>query len=290
MAHLPPAGGYVEIQDERILLGGEAANTATALNAWGAYIELAGNSLGMSAEFEALREQLRSKGLNTHLLEGGIGEGPQVAPVCDIYITPDGERTMFGMGFGRMNAGRPVEHLPFQAGEWFTAEPNMGDRAREAVRAAAARGMKLYLMDFIREDDPIFPGSFWQSSTDWAGHRNNMQRNVHWLQAFVAKHACFAILSDGPNGFVAGSPQHPVRAYPPFPAPEVLDTTGAGDMFRAGMLLGLDRNWSIPECLRFASAAGCLKCASLGATSRVPSEAEIVAHIAAHPAVARQYE
>jgi hypothetical protein len=165
----------------------------------------------------------------------------------------------------------------------------MGVRARDAVRAAQGAGMQMYLMDFIQPDDPIAPGSFWQCSTDWAGHRNDFDANLAWVTDFVNSHRCFAILSDGAGGFVAGSPQHPVRAYPPFPAPAVVDTTGAGDMFRAGMLHGLDRNWPIGRCLAFAAAAGSLKCGSLGATTRVPTIAEIEAHIAAHPEVAATY-
>ena len=40
VASLPPEGGYVEIERELLMLGGEAANTALALQTWGAQIEL----------------------------------------------------------------------------------------------------------------------------------------------------------------------------------------------------------------------------------------------------------
>jgi sugar/nucleoside kinase (ribokinase family) len=107
---------------------------------------------------------------------------------------------------------------------------------------------------------------------------------------FVGRYGCFAILSDGPHGFVAGSKEHAVRLYPPFPAPVVVDTTGAGDMFRAGMLHGLSNDWELPNCLRFAAAAGCLKCRYLGANVVVPEVQEIEALIEQNPAVARQYD
>ncbi len=283
---LPSAGGYVEITDETVNLGGEAANTATALVSWGVDVVLAGNSLGSGVDGALLSSLLREKGLPMDLLSE---QDDFTTPVCDIYVTPDGERTMFGKGFSTMRPIQSLESLPFVAGKWFTAEPNMGAVAREAVCAASEHGMKTYLMDFIQETDPVPEGSFWQSSTDWAGHRNNMQRNVQWVKAFVAKHGCFTILSDGPNGFVAGSPVLPVRTYPPYPAPEVVDTTGAGDMFRAGMLFGLENGWSISRCLQYAAAAGCLKCRALGATTDVPTRAEIEAHIAENDDVSRQY-
>jgi sugar/nucleoside kinase (ribokinase family) len=55
------------------------------------------------------------------------------------------------------------------------------------------------------------------------------------------------------------------------------------------MLYGLDRKWALADCLRFASAAGCLKCQYLGATSRVPTVLEIQSHIRENLGVAAQY-
>ncbi len=280
----------MEITEELKLLGGEAANTATALTAWGLDVILAGNDLGSGSEGDFLRKLLREKGVS---VMQQAAKSP-ITPVCDIYVTPNGERTMFGQGFSTMLLPEAPEAFPYQAGAWFTAEPNLGETARGVARMATSNGMKLYLMDFYAPGDPIPRGSFWQSSTDWVGHRNNMQRNVEWVKNWVAEQGCFAILSDGPNGFVAGGfaegrGEFPVRGYPPFPAPTVVDTTGAGDMFRAGMLFGLEQRWEVQDCLQFASSAGCLKCRALGATRDIPSVHEIRSHIDANPDVSRHY-
>ncbi len=284
--HLPATGGYAEVTRERIFLGGEAANTANALKRWGVEVELAGNSLGSGEPAAELLKLLESHGLPTTLLVTDQSE----TAVCDIYVTPDGERTMFGRGFGDLGEGSAPEKAPFRRGEWFTVDPNLDDAARRAIRLAEAAGMKLYLMDFLKPEDPIPAGCFWQSSTDWAGVRGNTQKNVQWVRSWVDRHQAFCILSDGPNGLAAGSPNMRARAFPPFPSPEVADSTGAGDMFRAGMLYGLEQGWSIPECLRYASAAGCLKCKSLGATTYVPTFDEIGGLIAENPEIGRQYE
>ena len=289
---LPPLGGYTEVQDESLLLGGEAANTANALRKWGAEVLLAGNGLGAGPDADLLRELISDKGLKPFLVSDNL-DGDEVfgstTPVCDIYVTPDGERTMFGRGFSTMGLTIDIAALPFQAGAWFTAEPNMEEESRQVAKKAAEAGMNCYLMDFLRDDDPIAPGSYWQSSTDWAGHRNNMQKNVQWVKDWVARHGCFTILSDGPNGFVAGSPDIAARAYPPYPAPSVVDTTGAGDMFRAGMLYGLQQGWAQAKCLQFAAAAGCLKCAALGATTIVPTVEKVLGYVEEHAQVSRQY-
>ncbi|CAN5644721.1 hypothetical protein BH11ARM2_BH11ARM2_11350 [soil metagenome] len=286
MPRLPTLGGYVEVESERRYLGGEAANTATALRTWGIAVELAGNGYGEGPEGEELQELVLGHGLPEALL---VDSREGMTPVCDVYITPDGERTMFGRGFSTSTPAIPPQHLPYQPGQWFTAEPNMCNAAREAAKRAAEAGMKVYLMDFYAENEPIAPGSFWQSSTDWVGTRGNVQRNVAWVREWADRHGCFTILSDGPNGLVAGGAGHKPRHYPPFPAPEVVDTTGAGDMFRAGVLRGLHDGWPIGQSLAYGAAAGCLKCRSFGATEDVPSEAEILSLIASQPEVTRVY-
>jgi len=286
---LPTAGGYVEIEQESAMLGGEAANTANALRHWGHEVLLAGNALGSGHDARKLHRLLEASQIPTDWIAPVGQPADQKAPVCDVYVTPDGDRTMFGRGFAQMGPGVPLEYLPYREDEWFTAEPNMGAPAREAVRRALDAGMKTYLMDFYHPEDSIVPGSFWQCSTDWQGTRGNQQKNVRWVQDWVARYGCFATLSDGPNGFVFGGPDWPARAYPPFPAPLMVDSTGAGDMFRAGMLHGLSQNWPVADCLRYASAAGSLKCAHFGATAHVPPEAEIQAFICQNPSVASAY-
>ena len=287
---LPEKGGYAEITSELDLLGGEAANTALALAAWGADVLLFGNPIGTGVDADLLLGMLRASGVNQ--VEFSTDRGHGGTPVCDIYVTPDGERTMFGRGFSdledRMDLTNLRGHL--RAGSWFTAEPNHGVAAREAVRMAAEAGCKIYLLDFLKPDDPMPRGSYWQASTDWIGVRGNTQRNVALVQDLVARNQVFAVLSDGPNGFVAGGLGHSVHAYPPFPCPDLVDSTGAGDVFRAGMLLGLGAGWGLGDCLRFASAAGCLNCLGLGGSSQVPSRKAIERLIQANPQVSRAYE
>jgi sulfofructose kinase len=54
-----------------------------------------------------------------------------------------------------------------------------------------------------------------------------------------------------------------------------LDTTGAGDVFRAGFLYGLLQSWNAPELLRFANAAAAVSCTREGAIASVPTLEEV---------------
>jgi sugar/nucleoside kinase (ribokinase family) len=61
------------------------------------------------------------------------------------------------------------------------------------------------------------------------------------------------------------------------PAFEVnaLDTTGAGDVFRAGFIYALLRGWATEEILRFANAAAAVSCTRLGALGGIPALEEV---------------
>jgi sulfofructose kinase len=56
---------------------------------------------------------------------------------------------------------------------------------------------------------------------------------------------------------------------------EALDTTGAGDVFRAGFIYALLRGWSTEEILRFANAAAAVSCTRLGALGGIPALEEV---------------
>ena len=60
----------------------------------------------------------------------------------------------------------------------------------------------------------------------------------------------------------------------------VVDTTGAGDVFRAGFIHGLLRDWSLERTLAFANAAAALKCTRLGGRPGIPTVAAAEALLA----------
>jgi adenosine kinase len=62
---------------------------------------------------------------------------------------------------------------------------------------------------------------------------------------------------------------------PPVKAYEVVDPTGCGDAYRAGLLYGISRGWDWPTCGRLASVMGAIKIGSRGGQNHKPSKEEI---------------
>lgn len=52
---------------------------------------------------------------------------------------------------------------------------------------------------------------------------------------------------------------------------EVVDTTGAGDVYRGAFAYGLAQRWTLEKCMQFANAAAGLKCRWLGARAGLPT-------------------
>ena len=71
-----------------------------------------------------------------------------------------------------------------------------------------------------------------------------------------------ALVTDGTETF----------AVPAKPVPSVVDTTGAGDLFAAGFLLGLARGLALPDCARLGALAAAEVIGHLGARPQVTLE------------------
>jgi adenosine kinase len=80
----------------------------------------------------------------------------------------------------------------------------------------------------------------------------------------------------GPKGSVilAGGARHEIASVP---AQAVVDPTGCGDAYRAGLLYGIAHGWDWPSIGRLGSVMGALKIAHRGAQNHVATRDEIEA-------------
>jgi sugar/nucleoside kinase (ribokinase family) len=89
------------------------------------------------------------------------------------------------------------------------------------------------------------------------------------LRRLRETHDGLLIVTCGAGGAVALDGDRLVRS-PGF-AVSAVDTTGAGDVFRGGLIFAMLRGCQTEEALRFANAAAAISCTRLGAIDGVPS-------------------
>ena len=54
-----------------------------------------------------------------------------------------------------------------------------------------------------------------------------------------------------------------------------VDTTGAGDVYHGAYIYGILQDWTMSQCMKFASVTAALKCREIGARNGIPSLEEI---------------
>ncbi len=95
------------------------------------------------------------------------------------------------------------------------------------------------------------------------------------LRRLRRSHDGLFVVTLGRDGAVALDGDRFLRS-PGF-AVDVVDTTGSGDVFRAGFICGLLSGWPLERTLRFANAAAAISCTRLGAMTGVPTLDEALA-------------
>lgn len=269
---------YDKIGPATEISGGSAANTiagVTSLGGSARYIgKVATDQIG-----DVFAHDIRAAGVtfDTPALNGG----PQTAR-CIVIVTPDGQRTMSTyLGACAMLGPDDVSEQEVASATITYLEGYLWDRpnAMEAFRKAAKlaagnrRQVALTLSDSFcvdRHRDSFL--SLIRDGVDilFANEAEILSlyetSSLQQAMAAVAQDCSLAAITRSEKGsaIVAGSTVTEVAAQP---VDEVVDTTGAGDLYASGFLFGHAHNKSLAECARLGHVAA----------------AEIISHIGARP-------
>ena len=281
-------------------LGGAPANVACALARLGTPVGLIGR-LGEDAIGAAFRDLFRQRDVAVQALQRDASHPSRVVLV---RRHANGERVFQGFAADQMLDRAELQAvwpgLAEQA-RWLLvgtiplASMASADCLQWVLAQAKAAGLALAV-------DVNWRPTFWNPEADpAAGPTADAQALIQPLleQASLLKlareEALWFFGSDDPAVIAAGLPQQPdvvvtdgaepVRWFiakeagsmPVFPPAEVIDTTGAGDAFTAGLLHCWDR--PVRERLRFASACGALVCGGAGAIDPQPREKDVLAFL-----------
>jgi sugar/nucleoside kinase (ribokinase family) len=246
--------------------GGSCANTMAALASLGARAGYVGkvqrDQLG-----EVFRHDIRAVGVafDTAPLDGG----PPTAR-CLVLVTPDAQRTMATYLGACVELGPDdVDEAQVAAATIVYLEGYLWDRpdAKAACLKAAEVAHRRGLQVALTLSDPFCVDRWRAEFADLIGrHVDILIANeveicsLYGANQFddvldiVRGQVRIAALTRGADGsvIVAGDRVH---VTPAAPIAELVDTTGAGDLYAAGLLYGLTRDLPLPTCGRLASLA-----------------------------------
>jgi len=293
---LGPPGGDPAVDlpvDDR--LGGAPANVACGLARLGTPVAFVGR-LGKDAIGEAFGSLFAVRDVDTALLQR---DAERPSRIVLVHRSRDGERQFQGFA-GNEGAGfadQALEPGPLPQAQWLLigtlplAAPVSAAALRMALRQAQSQGTAIAL-------DVNWRPTFWDATADpSAGPSLASKAKIQPLldQAALIKlareEALWFFNTDDPGAIQQALSQRPdvvvtdgaatVRwqfgaesgQQLAFQTPTVVDTTGAGDAFTAGLL----HRWRATpvERMRFAAACGALVCGGAGGIDPQPTEAQV---------------
>ncbi|WFO74995.1 carbohydrate kinase family protein [Desulfurococcaceae archaeon MEX13E-LK6-19] len=266
-------------------VGGSAANVAIDVSRLGGragiIVKLGLDSFGRMIVDELMREGVDVSGVRVCIDETGF---------TIVIINGDGKIIMYGF----KGASEKLE--PYDVDERFIA------RAKYLHIASLRLDTSLRAAELAKKSD---------TRVSWDPGRVLARRGIDYFKKLLentdivlvnrleAKHltglddyreAARRIIEYGPSLVVVKKGAEGIYAYtsdgneyelPAFHVDKVVDTTGAGDAFAAGLLLGLSRGYSLKKALVYGNAVAALKVTRLG-SHNVPGHSEVVQYIWEH--------
>jgi sugar/nucleoside kinase (ribokinase family) len=278
-----PIGGGRLLQTEplQVVTGGIVSNAGVAMARLGMKAA-AFTYVGRDEWARLIRGRLEAEGMNCV----GLLEHPTAATSTTVVlIDPSGERS-FAHCVGApklMKAGLFLEHLDLFARSrmaligYYSLMPNLEGDLTEVLAAIRAKGCKTALDcagsgGTMQPLDRLLPHlDVYVPSFNEASHQTGLEDPRAILKLYrdcgaaglvgVKLGSKGALLSPAPGEYIE------IPAVPPPGA--IVDTTGAGDCFYAGLLTGILRGMDVASAGRLGAAAGACCVTALGATAGI---------------------
>ncbi len=274
----PAPGGDALAKWVEVHSGGSAANTATVLARFGVEVGIIGR-VGRDPFAELALTHLAAAGVDLSYIQR---DDKLTTGLIFIAVTPDGERTMFSCRGANpwLDAALLDEEAIAQAdifhlsGYALLAEPQRR-AAWRAVEVAQQAGVTISLdlgvevaARVVEEVKALLPLTELIFPNQAAAEHLTNRRGEEAVRALLEYGVETVALKLGARGCLVGD-KGEIFPVPTF-AVEVQDTTGAGDSFDAGFILGRLGGLSLRESAILANALGALAASTVGAGDALP--------------------
>lgn len=270
---------YGAMASTTIISGGSAANTIVGAASFGARTAFIGK-VKSDESGKAFAHDIRA--MKVHFETAPAKDGPATAR-CLVLVTPDGERTMNTYLGACQNLGPDdvdpdlVRASAITYLEGYLWDPPAAKQAfvkASEIAHAAGRKVALTLSDQFCVDRyrAEFLGLIRNKTVDIVFANQHELKSLYETSDFDA--AIDALRNEDILGAVTVSEKGSIvvtreetQAVPAFPIEQLVDTTGAGDLYAAGFLAGLSQGKDLQTCARLGALAA----------------SEVIQHVGARP-------
>lgn len=292
LSRLPAAGELVVTDDFLMGAGGCAANVATVLSKLGVESRVVGK-VGRDLFGDYVIAALAELGVDVSFI--GRSEAMGSAKTVIVPVAGDDRRYIHTVGanadltredfVAEAMSGIEVVYLggylvlpglnPSAVAELFEAAHDAGART---VLDVVLPGDTKASMDGLRSILPT--ADFFLPNYDEARHLTGEQDPERQAAVFNKAGAEAVVITMGSDGLFARTAT--TAQQTPAPPVNVVDGSGAGDAFTAGLVASLLEGWPLQRSLTFASEVGALACTALGCSAGIPDREQVLQLMATH--------
>lgn len=233
-------GGRHHYQDNGRRLGGGGANTGLGLVYAGHQVALV-SQIGNDKTADWLLAEASLNGLDCHLLQRNEHDTPELL----LLMTPDGERTI-------IRPQRPIFTLgpAPNFNQWDALYINSSAQSAE-IWAEQALSETLVIAQLAKDERKRPCHILIASLSDIAQRSQGFPSYWHYGVHIAGKALRYFIITDGDKGATAYTQDSSEQV--PAVTTSVVDTTGAGDAFAAGLTDGLLQQLTITQAMQQAT-------------------------------------
>lgn len=271
---LPTHGGKFVAHSYFEVGGGPAATAAVAISKLGAKSEFIGR-VGYDGVAETMTKELNRHGVGTQHI-ARIPESK--SSFSAVLVDDEGERMIINYQDGTLSSSPDwLESIDFSKFSTLLCDVRWREGALHALHQARKHNIPSVLdADMTPEDiselvklaDHVV---FSQPGLMKLSGESDPTKGLHKASQITSGVVYVTLGRDGCMWLENGKIRH-ASAF----AIDVVDTTGAGDVFHGAFALAVAEHQATEDAIRFASAVAALKCTQLGGRDGIPDRQQVI--------------
>ena len=265
--------------------GGEVATALVALSKLGASTAYLGK-VGDDPAGMMIRQELNQYGVDTRYIQ----IDPKATSITSMVIIDEtsGKRTILAGAHDQCELeSSEIPKAPFNTIRYL----HLDGSSRPAALLAAAMAQKTkvkVVMDadvlaFDKDIDYLLKMTdILIASEGFARLYTGLSKPEEMIERLCVFDAEIVAITLGEKGSICFTDDRMIYT-PAFPV-DVIDTTGAGDVFHGAFIYGLLKDWAVEKTAEFASAVAAMKCTRLGGRLGIPGLDEAMNFLFTHNA------
>lgn len=269
-----------ELDQFSIQGGGPVATALVVLARWGEQARFVGK-VGADSRGDDILSTLRGEGVDVSAV---VRDRGMISPCSFIFVEEKTRqrKTYFTQGDVSALAKHEVPASVLDEQDLLLVDGTMPALQAELMAQARARGLKTMLdadrrlvdfeqlvanADIVVGSDPFISLMTGEGTLERMAYAM-LERGPSRVVITLGKEGSVAM--DAKDGRLLRSSAYPV---------DVLDRTGAGDVFHGALVYATLKGWSLDYALRFCNAVAGLSCTSLGGRSRIAGLDELMERV-----------